>query len=108
MCMSPLLQLLFTCLPSSYNVPRQSKINSQTNLLTGELFIKAPYDIFDPRDLKHNWMKRVSVIFEEAQITVPGETYFQTGGKTGLHSEHLGFILAEMQFLQRAYPNAAW
>jgi ring-1,2-phenylacetyl-CoA epoxidase subunit PaaC len=75
---------------------------------TGELFIKAPYEIIDPLDLKQNWLNRINVIFEEAQMPVPGEMYFQTGGKTGLHSEHLGFILAEMQFLQRAYPNAAW
>jgi ring-1,2-phenylacetyl-CoA epoxidase subunit PaaC len=75
---------------------------------TGELFINAPYDIIDQGELKPAWINRVSQIFEEAQIPVPGDMYFQTGGKMGLHSEHLGFILAEMQFLQRAYPDAAW
>lgn len=38
----------------------------------------------------------------------PGRVWMQTGGKTGKHTEHLGYLLAEMQFLQRAYPNCEW
>ena len=41
-------------------------------------------------------------------LTRPQDGYMQSGGRTGRHSEHLGFILAELQFLQRAYPGAAW
>jgi ring-1,2-phenylacetyl-CoA epoxidase subunit PaaC len=50
--------------------------------------------------------------FEEtihtATLIMPENKAFQKGGKTGLHSEHLGHILAELQFMQRAYPNATW
>ena len=37
-----------------------------------------------------------------------GAVFMQTGGKTGTHTEHLGFILTELQYLQRTYPNAQW
>ncbi|MEM7709869.1 MAG: 1,2-phenylacetyl-CoA epoxidase subunit PaaC, partial [Pseudomonadota bacterium] len=45
----------------------------------------------------------------EATLTIPSGTYAQTGGRSGRrHSEHLGHLLAQMQFLQRAYPGASW
>ena len=44
----------------------------------------------------------------EAKLSMPQDTYMATGGKKGIHTENLGFILAEMQFLQRAYPDAKW
>jgi ring-1,2-phenylacetyl-CoA epoxidase subunit PaaC len=48
-------------------------------------------------------------ILNEATLTMPSpDAWMQRGGKQGRHSERLGFILAEMQFLQRAYPGAAW
>jgi ring-1,2-phenylacetyl-CoA epoxidase subunit PaaC len=48
------------------------------------------------------------MVFEEATLPVPGKTYMQSGGKQGVHTEHLGFILTELQYLQRTYPGAAW
>ena len=45
---------------------------------------------------------------EQATLTIPNVEYPHKGGKNGLHSEHLGFILADLQFLQRAYPNSTW
>jgi ring-1,2-phenylacetyl-CoA epoxidase subunit PaaC len=78
---------------------------------TGELFIAADYEIaagFDVSLLKDDWLKKVISVFEEATLTVPEKVFMQTGGKTGVHTEHLGFILAEMQYLQRTYPNAEW
>jgi ring-1,2-phenylacetyl-CoA epoxidase subunit PaaC len=47
-------------------------------------------------------------VLEAAKLTTPTGTWMQTGGKDGSHSEHLGFILAEMQFLHRAYPGLEW
>lgn len=44
----------------------------------------------------------------QATLTLPAEQAFRHGGKQGQHSEHLGPLLAEMQFLQRAYPNSQW
>jgi ring-1,2-phenylacetyl-CoA epoxidase subunit PaaC len=75
---------------------------------TGELFIKAPYELIDPSMFKDAWMQRLGEVFREALIDVPAEVFHQTGGKTGIHSEQLGFILAELQYMQRAYPNSAW
>jgi ring-1,2-phenylacetyl-CoA epoxidase subunit PaaC len=59
--------------------------------------------------LRAAWLEHVSEIFAEATLTMPDpNAWMQKGGKQGAHSEHLGFILAEMQFLQRAYPGAKW
>jgi ring-1,2-phenylacetyl-CoA epoxidase subunit PaaC len=60
-------------------------------------------------DLRTQWLAHVAEIFAEATLTMPpADAWMQKGGKQGRHSEHLGFILAEMQFLQRAYPGATW
>jgi ring-1,2-phenylacetyl-CoA epoxidase subunit PaaC len=47
-------------------------------------------------------------VLAEATLTRPAGKFAQTGGRSGRHSEHLGYILADMQFLQRAYPGATW
>ena len=59
--------------------------------------------------LRAAWLEHVGEIFAEATLLMPPpDAWMQKGGKQGTHSEHLGFILAEMQFLQRAYPGAHW
>lgn len=78
---------------------------------TGELFVAADYEAaagFDITSLKEEWMKKVTSVFEEATLPVPEKVFMQTGGKTGMHTEHLGYILTELQYLQRTYPNAEW
>ncbi len=47
-------------------------------------------------------------VFNEATLTIPENVWMITGGKTGVHTEHLGHILPEMQFMQRAYPGLEW
>jgi ring-1,2-phenylacetyl-CoA epoxidase subunit PaaC len=59
-------------------------------------------------DLKEEWLAEMGAIFGEAGLPVPAETKFLSTGKHGVHSEHMGFILAEMQQLQRAYPGGVW
>ena len=60
-------------------------------------------------ELRRQWLDHVTDNFAEATLTMPpADAWMQKGGKQGRHSEHLGFILAEMQFLQRAYPGAEW
>lgn len=54
------------------------------------------------------WRAKVSDTLRQATLDMPESGWMQTGGKKGVHSESLGFILAEMQFLQRAYPGASW
>lgn len=55
-----------------------------------------------------DWQRDVDGVLELATLTRPASAWMQSGGKSGRHSEHLGRLLAEMQFLQRAYPGAKW
>jgi ring-1,2-phenylacetyl-CoA epoxidase subunit PaaC len=58
--------------------------------------------------IKINWEGKVESVLMEAGLSIPPDRFMQKGGKQGSHTEHLGYILAEMQFLQRAYPNTEW
>lgn len=62
----------------------------------------------DPSTLKDAWLEVVREVFAEATLELPAGEWMQKGGKQGRHGEHLGLLLAEMQFLQRAYPGASW
>ncbi|MCW3119953.1 MAG: Phenylacetic acid degradation protein [Chitinophagaceae bacterium] len=83
---------------------------------TGELFNPAYYEKgtagtsigIDPSLLKKPWEEKVNNVFAEAAIVNPNGQWMQTGGKEGKHTEHLGYILAEMQYMQRAYPDSKW
>jgi len=57
---------------------------------------------------KEAYYKRVSEVLKEATINIPESKYFQKGGKEGVHSEHMGYILADLQYMQRSYPNMKW
>jgi len=58
--------------------------------------------------LHGQWESEVKLIFEEATLEMPPPGWQHSGGKSGYHTEHLGYILAEMQYLQRAYPGCDW
>jgi ring-1,2-phenylacetyl-CoA epoxidase subunit PaaC len=85
-------------------------------MYTGELFEMDNLDTellnngiaVDNSALKLEWDIMVNKTLVKAKLTRPEEAYMATGGKKGLHTECLGFILSEMQFLQRAYPDAKW
>ncbi len=62
-----------------------------------------------PSSLRDAWLADVKHVFAAATLALPPLiAWMQSGGKQGLHTEHLGYLLAEMQFLQRAYPGAQW
>ena len=61
-----------------------------------------------PSSLREGWEAIVGAVLREGSLKRPGDDFAQLGGKAGRHSEHLGYILAEMQFLQRSYPGATW
>jgi ring-1,2-phenylacetyl-CoA epoxidase subunit PaaC len=63
---------------------------------------------FSHKHLRTEWDKMIDEVFAKANLTKPVGGYQSKGGMLGLHTEHLGFILAEMQFLPRAYPDASW
>lgn len=83
---------------------------------TGELFEAAGYELeviseniaVTVSQLKEMWLIKVKEVFAEATLPVPEKTFMQTGGKEGIHTEHLGYILTELQYMQRAYPNSEW
>jgi len=83
---------------------------------SGELFVPADYEkvlaekgiAVDLMAIRPQWEERVDVVFRQAGLTKPAAAWGQTGGKQGRHTEHLGYLLAEMQFLQRAYPGCEW
>lgn len=83
---------------------------------TGEMFASDKVDTAmaaaglapDPATLKGAWRQMVDEVLAEATLTVPDSDFAHLGGVTGRHSEHLGHLLADMQFLQRAYPGATW
>ncbi len=83
---------------------------------TGELFAAdAIDDAFsnsykgpDLEAIRECWQHNVRIVLDEATLSVPEDAWMASGGKQGRHSEHLGFLLAEMQHLQRAHPGASW
>ena len=62
----------------------------------------------DVSKIKETYYSKVSEILTEATLQIPESKYFQKGGKQGIHTEHMGYILAELQYMQRAYPNMEW
>ena len=59
-------------------------------------------------ELHDDWLAEVNDVLAQAGLVAPAERAFRSSGKAGRHSEHLGYILAEMQILQRSYPGGVW
>lgn len=70
--------------------------------------LKASRVLPDMDSLKSEWEQTVTAVLEEATLKIPENNWKQEGGRKGLHTEHLGYILAELQYMQRAYPNMEW
>ena len=62
----------------------------------------------DCSKLKIEWDKIINEVLSEATLNRPEDANMPTGGRQGIHTEHLGHLLSDMQYLQRAYPNAKW
>ncbi len=62
----------------------------------------------DVTKLKDAYYEEVNAVLEEATLSVPESKYFQKGGKQGIHTEHMGYLLADLQYMQRTYPNMEW
>ena len=59
-------------------------------------------------ELKPIYLARVIEVLDASKVELQEKTTFQYGGKTGRHTEYMGYILAEFQYMQRAYPNMQW
>jgi len=85
-------------------------------MYTGELFLPDAVDEAmakagigpDLAALAAPWRESVASVLAEATLALPSDDFAQRGGRQGRHTEHLGHLLTEMQFLQRAYPDARW
>jgi ring-1,2-phenylacetyl-CoA epoxidase subunit PaaC len=83
---------------------------------TGEMFeadaseheLIATAIVVDPESLRDAWTTTIVSVLMQAGIAAPGEGWMQSGGRSGRHSEHLGHLLTELQYLQRTYPGAVW
>ena len=58
--------------------------------------------------IEAEWHKDVGNALDEATLAMPENEWMASGGKQGRHTEHLGFLLADLQYLQRTYPGASW
>jgi ring-1,2-phenylacetyl-CoA epoxidase subunit PaaC len=96
-----------------------SKIQNALNnawMFVDDLFLQLPADkaladagiIPEMAVIRNKWNSTIKSVLEEATLKMPSESYMMKGGREGKHSEHLGYILAELQFLPRAYPDAKW
>lgn len=85
-------------------------------MYTGELFEMDETDQLlladgiaaDISAIKEEWTAHISKVLAEAKLQIPHADYMQTGSRKGIHTEYLGHILSEMQYLQRAYPDSTW
>jgi ring-1,2-phenylacetyl-CoA epoxidase subunit PaaC len=85
-------------------------------IFTDELFHMTESDLImaeqgigvDVRLLKEGYYEKVSQLLKEATLEVPVVEYYQKGGKLGIHTEHMGYLLSDLQYMQRTYPNMTW
>ncbi|MFN3342380.1 MAG: 1,2-phenylacetyl-CoA epoxidase subunit PaaC [Flavobacteriales bacterium] len=85
-------------------------------MYTGELFEMNEVDAIlikagiaaDLNVIKQKWNSKIEEVLSQATLKRPQDAFMQTGSRKGIHTEYLGFILAEMQYLPRAYPTAKW
>jgi len=83
---------------------------------TGEMFQPATYEIelmsegysLDLNLIQSQWMDKISGVLNLAGLIIPKTEVMQTGGKEGRHTEHMGYILTELQYMQRTYPQMQW
>lgn len=95
------------------------RIQSSLNdiwMYTGELFMTDEIDDAaiksgigtDVRTFKKDWDKKVAEILSEATLVKPEDKFMQSGGRKGIHTEYLGYMLTEIQYLPKMYPDAKW
>jgi ring-1,2-phenylacetyl-CoA epoxidase subunit PaaC len=83
---------------------------------TGEMFapdglddeVRALFNGPHLEIIEAEWREEVAAVIDQATLAMPADQWMASGGKQGRHSEHLGYLLAELQHLQRTYPGASW
>jgi ring-1,2-phenylacetyl-CoA epoxidase subunit PaaC len=62
----------------------------------------------DPASLRPEFDRTIGAVFAEAGLEIPTAPWTQSGGRQGRHGEAMGYLLAELQYMQRTYPGATW
>jgi ring-1,2-phenylacetyl-CoA epoxidase subunit PaaC len=83
---------------------------------TGEMFMPSNIDTEmmangvapDITALQAPWLQKIKEVLAEATLVLPESGWMHSGGKNGVHSEQMGFLLADLQYMQRAFPSAEW
>ena len=100
--------------PESHD--RVSRSLQELWLFSGELFVGDEVDDClrdschgpDLEQIRPAWRDSLGALLDEATLTMPDDAWMASGGRQGIHSEHMGFLVAEMQHVQRAHPGADW
>lgn len=97
----------------------KNRIQNAVNILweyTGGMFAETPGEqdlvrlsiVPDGGEIHENWLETVSEDFKNFGLQIPESNFMQKGSRTGYHTEYFGYILCELQYMQRTYPNCKW
>ena len=89
----------------NYLYPYLNELTEETDL---EKEMKENGIGADLNNIRKQYFVNINALLTEATLDIPDNIFSHSGGKKGVHSEHLGYILAQLQYMQRAYPNMAW
>jgi len=95
---------------------RMADAVTELHRYTGELFMASPARaqaitdglLPDPETIRAAWDNTIATVFRAAKLELPEVRVPQKGGRDGIHGEDMGHLLAELQFMQRAYPGQTW
>ena len=89
----------------NYLYPYLNELTEETDL---EKEMKEKGIGADLNKIRSQYFANINAVLTEATLEIPENIFSHSGGKKGVHSEHLGFILAQLQYMQRAYPDMVW
>jgi ring-1,2-phenylacetyl-CoA epoxidase subunit PaaC len=89
----------------NYLYPYLNELTEETEL---EKEMKEKGIGADLNKIRKQYFENIEALLKEATLEIPENIFSHSGGKKGIHSEHLGYILSQLQYMQRAYPNMTW
>ena len=77
-------------------------------LFTSDTLVERLEVAVDPSTLHDEWERRVTQVIDESTCARPASSYQHSGGREGRHTEHFGYLLADLQHVARSHPGATW